>query len=79
MRYSKTSAHKRKWKKDQPHSKNTEKNNTCEGVRIVLMKRELSYLKNTPTEGVATEKEKEYTYCNPYLSLHPYSILTRPD
>ena len=43
--------------------------------------RELSYSKiqkHKNGEGVATEREWEYTYCLPYLSPQPYSILTRP-
>ena len=28
---------------------------------------------------MATEREREYTYCFPYLSPPPYSIWTRPD
>ena len=37
------------------------------------------YSKYTTTEGVATEREREYTYSNTSLSPPPYSISTRPD
>ena len=37
------------------------------------------YSKYTTAEGVATEREREYTYCYPFLSPPLYSIWTRPD
>ena len=56
-------------------NKNTRKHETCDPMKL-----ELSYIKKyTTTEGVATEREGEYTYCNSYLSPPPYSIWTRPD
>ena len=58
------------------HSKSqNEKNRTCE--KCDPMKLELSIFK-IHNSGVATEREREYTYCLAYMSPPPYSILTRP-
>jgi hypothetical protein len=49
-------------------------------VRIVIRWNSSVVYSNTQQrKGVATEREREYTYCFPYLSPPPYSIWTRPD
>ena len=78
---------KRKTEKERPqdHSKNKKYMYMCTCMYHMCMymcitKRVRNFVfKNTTTEGVATERERKYTYFDPFLSPHPYSTWTRPD
>ena len=48
-------------------------------MRILIRCYSSAVYEYTTTEGVATEREREYTYWSSYLSPQPYSILTRFD
>ena len=75
-----------KEKKDQPITNNkkgtvsntqNKNNKTCENYDPIKL--ELSYIQNTQHRKVCHREQREYTYCMPYLSPPPYSILTRSD
>ena len=56
-----------------------DKNNTCETCAMTNLDMSYSF-NNTPQRKAPwPQRGREHTYCHPYLSPPPYSILTRPD